>query len=1003
LPACVFGGNADRFFRKDTPNTSPEFFEMKTPTLLNILVLTFVIAAAPLAARPSVYDSVRASTASQPLQTRFDAMEYFADSLLDPDPQLAMVFTEEAIRLARELGNKNEEGYLLNSLSRAYLSLGQFDKSGEYSRQALKLNLEIKHEFEIARSYKITAITYNYMGLYTNAMEYSLRAQQIFERIHETNQAAVMLNSIGTIYLRLARYDEAKQFFDRAFTMIQRKDTTRFKMLVLNNIASVYYHQGRSDTALRVLMPLLARADRTRDRGTAAYTMYNIGSAYGKKKEYGLALSWLRQARTASAAIHEAHGEVEAMLRIVQVYASSGRTTDVLAALHEAIPRCRHEKTYDLLHEALELQRTTYEKLGDIRQAYHSLKEHCELTDSIFTISEKFGVATAVFSSDLTQKENEINRLRQEAALNEVSIEKKEYQIYALAALMLIVIGAAIALIFMYRKASRLHRIELEQKEKIEALFDELSNVVSERRHADEQTRELQRKFQSVWEKSVDGMRLTDPNGNMLMVNEAFCRMVGMDREALTGKPLSVIYDEQNHEAVVRVYRERFAARILEKYFERELVLRDGHSIWFEVTNTYLEFDDQPPLLLGIFRDISHRKRLEHQLVQSQKLEGIGTLAGGIAHDFNNLLAMILGSAEMLQRQLFNQPQMQKYVDRIVEASTRGTSISRQLLIFSRPDEVELKPISLSKTVGELQDMLRHFLPKTIHIHIDIEAANDLVMGDAGQIHQALLNLALNAGDAMSNRGTITIREFIAAPHDIKNTVPLNDAQQYIALSVADTGIGMDETLMQKIFDPFFTTKERHKGTGLGLSSVHGIVKNHGGSVNVESTPGTGTTITLYFPLVTKPVSMPACEKIPQEPGGTATILLVDDEVMIRETLSEFLQMCGYTVHAASGGNEALELFRRHHETLDLVVTDLGMPEMGGEELFKHLQSIDPEVKVIVSSGYLDGTTKSELLNLGVKAVLTKPVKVQDLQAAIRTVLSVSGFTDAHPADISAD
>jgi signal transduction histidine kinase len=262
------------------------------------------------------------------------------------------------------------------------------------------------------------------------------------------------------------------------------------------------------------------------------------------------------------------------------------------------------------------------------------------------------------------------------------------------------------------------------------------------------------------------------------------------------------------------------------------------------------EYDSEHRTLFGIVQDITKRKLLEAQLTQSQKLEGLGTLAGGIAHDFNNLLAVILGSAELMQQQAADQPTLKKQVDRIIEATERGRSISRQLLIFSRPGQAELQPISLTHTLNELSDLLSHFFPKSIKIATSIDVDYGMIMGDAGQIHQAILNLAINAGDAMTNDGTLTIREFTVAPEVVAERFGTGAAGPYVAVSVTDTGTGMDEATRAKIFDPFFTTKEKSKGTGLGLAIVQTIVNNHRGYIDVESAPGKGTTFTLMFPTV---------------------------------------------------------------------------------------------------------------------------------------------------------
>jgi PAS domain S-box-containing protein len=414
----------------------------------------------------------------------------------------------------------------------------------------------------------------------------------------------------------------------------------------------------------------------------------------------------------------------------------------------------------------------------------------------------------------------------------------------------------------------------------------------------------------------------------------------------------------------------------------------DGDERWVSVIAEF-ESDEsgRPFRYIGTVQDITERKRLEHQLIQSQKLEGVGTLAGGIAHDFNNLLAMILGSAELLREQLTANPDLKKYADGIVEASNRGASISRQLLLFSRPNEAVLKHISLSETIVELKDMLKHFLPKSITIVTKQTATDAVILGDAGQIHQALLNLSLNAGDAMANNGTLTIEEFTVDAEAIRTRFGYDAAAPYAAVAISDTGTGIDESILKNIFDPFFSTKEKGKGTGLGLAIVHGIVKNHNGFIDVDSTVGTGTTFTLYFPSLPQPAQAIAPPAVSHDDEHSGTILLVDDEQLLREMLAEFLTDIGYSVHEATNGNEALEFFTVNRDSIDLVITDLGMPEMGGEELYRRLRDLDVNVKVIVSSGYLDGTTRNDLLDMGIETVLTKPFKMQDIQKAVRSVL----------------
>jgi PAS domain S-box-containing protein len=514
--------------------------------------------------------------------------------------------------------------------------------------------------------------------------------------------------------------------------------------------------------------------------------------------------------------------------------------------------------------------------------------------------------------------------------------------------------------------ALSLHRTHLDQTRTIASL------------------RESQQQHGDLIEKMPDGVYKSTHEGKFIEVNPAMVNILGYDsKEELCS------IDIKTELYFAPADRESAA---LEEKLEEMAVFRlrkkDGSEVWVEDHGSHV-VDEHGTVLYheGILRDVTERVRSERQLLQAQKLDGIGTLAGGIAHDFNNLLAMILGSAELLRKQTSENPLLKKYVDRIIEASERGASISRQLLIFSRPNQVELRAISLSHIILALEEMLQHFLPKTIVIETAIDADADIIMGDAGQIHQALLNLALNASDAMSGSGTMVIREGLLDEAMVRAKYPAQEAKQFIGVSISDTGIGIDASVIAKIFDPFFSTKERGNGTGLGLAIVHGIVKNHRGFIDVESTPGRGATFTLYFP-VTDHTETAAPRKIVRPSAKTTgTILLVDDEIMIRELLTEFLEECGFVVMPASNGAEAIIMYEKYRTLIDLVITDLGMPEIGGEELYGHLKKIDEHVKVIVSSGYLDGSTKADLIGIGVKDVLTKPYKFDDILHVIRRVL----------------
>ncbi len=495
------------------------------------------------------------------------------------------------------------------------------------------------------------------------------------------------------------------------------------------------------------------------------------------------------------------------------------------------------------------------------------------------------------------------------------------------------------------------------------------------------------RKQSRALEQIPTSVVITDLQGNIEYVNPKFSEVTGYAFEEVKGKnPRILKSGNTSLDEYSKMWKEIKSGN--EWHGEIQNKRKNGEFFWESISiSCVIGESGKITHYLAAKEDITTRKRLEQQLLQSQKLEGVGTLAGGIAHDFNNLLAMVLGSAELLGAHLADQPKLKKYVERIIEASERGTSISRQLLIFSRPDQAILKPISLSQTILELEELLHHFLPKTITIESEINVDNGIILGDAGQIHQALLNLAINAGDAMTNVGRLTIAEKSVSSEFMNKHYSVGNSVQYVALSVSDTGTGIDESVIAKIFDPFYSTKERGKGTGLGLAMVHGIVKNHNGFIDVVSTVGKGSTFTMYFPILLHEPEEKMKESIVSLERRNETILLVDDEEHIREMITEFLEDSGYQVYATSNGIDALEIFGRYHESIDLVISDLGMPKMGGEELYRKIRKIDGKVPVMVSSGYLDGTTKENLLKLGIKDVITKPSKLQDIQKAILVAL----------------
>jgi CheY-like chemotaxis protein len=384
--------------------------------------------------------------------------------------------------------------------------------------------------------------------------------------------------------------------------------------------------------------------------------------------------------------------------------------------------------------------------------------------------------------------------------------------------------------------------------------------------------------------------------------------------------------------------------------------------------------------------ELVKRKETEAQLIQTQKMEAIGTLAGGIAHDFNNILASIMGYAELAILDVRKNTKLHEYLKEVMVAGSRAKDLVRQILTFSRQTEKELRPLRLEFILNEILKLLRASLPATIEMRQNINSESP-VLADSTQIHQLIMNLCTNAAHAMEQKGGIlTVElndvqletELIQSPSNIASGA-------YIKLTVSDTGHGMTPAVMERIFDPFFTTKEKGKGTGIGLSTVHGIVKSHGGEITVSTEPGKGSTFNVFLPRIEK--DLVEDDVIDEtKPAGNEHILFVDDEQAIVDIGKKMLTRLGYEVEACTGGMEALELFKSHPEKFDLIVCDMTMPKMTGEKLALKLREIRPNIPIILCTGYdakMSELTEKNIVN----AFLLKPLTMKEIGSMIRKVL----------------
>ncbi|MBW1982123.1 MAG: PAS domain S-box protein [Deltaproteobacteria bacterium] len=503
--------------------------------------------------------------------------------------------------------------------------------------------------------------------------------------------------------------------------------------------------------------------------------------------------------------------------------------------------------------------------------------------------------------------------------------------------------------------------------------------------------------YQQVFEKSPEATVILDNKDRILTANKAFEKMFQYRVNEIKGKYINdlVVGSNLGHEA-----RELSTTVLGGKVVQKETVRRrrDGSEVAVHILGYPIILANKQIGVVGIYKDITERKQaererraLEAQLLHSQKMEAIGTLAGGIAHDFNNLLQAIQGYSELLLMNTREGEANYAELQEILRAARRGGSLTRKLLTFGRKVESSLRPVDLNREVRGVKELLQRTIPKMIHI--DLHLAPDLkpINGDPTQIEQILLNLAVNAKDAMEDGGRLTIAtENTTLPEQEKSS-PAGEAKQWVLLRFSDTGHGMTQETLAHIFEPFYTTKGLGKGTGLGLAMVYGVVQSHQGLINCFSEPGKGTTFKIYFPAI----EAAAAQDEPSGSesvlcGGTGTILLVDDEQFIRDLGVRMLTELGYQVVTAADGETALELYAQEKGRISLVILDLIMPGIGGIKCLQELRKLDPGVKVLVASGYAPEGVLDAPLSRRANGFVSKPYDMKDLTAEVRRVLNES-------------
>ena len=511
---------------------------------------------------------------------------------------------------------------------------------------------------------------------------------------------------------------------------------------------------------------------------------------------------------------------------------------------------------------------------------------------------------------------------------------------------------------------------------------------ITERMEADEALRASEEKYRLHFENVNDVVLSVDRGFRITSISPSVETILGYKPEELIGQTIAElkIIAPESRERISQGIGEVFSGAHVEM-LEYEFLKKDGSKRLGELNVAPRRKGGEVVELICVARDITEQKELQQQLFQSQKMESIGTLAGGIAHDFNNILGGILGYASLMKAKMTKGHSFYNYVDTIETGSMRAAQLTDQLLAFARGGKYDIRPVDLNKIIDETLKIINRTFDKSIEVEMQLHDQLPTVEADAGQIQQVIMNLCINAGDAMPGGGKLTIQtEIETLDNGYVKTHMGAKAGEHAVLSVTDTGIGMDSKTSQRIFEPFFSTKGEGKGTGLGLAMVYGVVKNHGGYVDVYSEPGLGTTFKIYLPLSGKPESE-ASSEAEHELDGNELVLVVDDEEPIRALAKEMLESYGYRVILAEDGERGIEMFEENSGEIGLVILDMVMPNMGGRETFLKMKKINPKVKALLSTGYSQSGKAQEILDNGVLGFIQKPYQLRALLSKVRSVL----------------
>lgn len=534
------------------------------------------------------------------------------------------------------------------------------------------------------------------------------------------------------------------------------------------------------------------------------------------------------------------------------------------------------------------------------------------------------------------------------------------------------------------------HRFATKKIGLIQAFGNQIS-VALQNASLFEQIKQSERLYADLYEYSPDMYHSIDQNGIIKSCNFTESRVLGYSKQQIIGQPLLKLYPIFYHDTVKEHLDKIFIGGQELRSIE-EQVQRSDNSLIDVSLNTSLvrDAEGRPTLARMVLRDITERKKMEEKILQAQKMDSLGSLAGGIAHNFNNILTAILGSASIMRRRIKDDTRWLKYVDLIETTSRRGAAVTRQLTTFARKSDPHFHPVDINVIIEQTLRLFEATTPKTIHIKCSLAKDPMIVEGDEGQLQQSILNICINSRDAMPEGGVLVINcrpVYIDKDHARQFTD--GKPGDYALVTIADSGCGIPQQLLQRIYEPFFTTKDHGKGTGLGLWGVYNVIRSHNGYIHVESELNSGTVFSIYIPRALDGRMVKSdVEKGGEIVGGNEHILLVEDEISVGEVGSDILKDLGYKIETARNGREALQVLADTKRPFDLVILDMNMPRMGGRATFDRIKELFPALKILVCSGYSATMIDDGVFTHAIDGFIQKPYELEDIARKIRDILS---------------